>query len=50
MPLGIVCGAFLAPWCGAQGLAMMGDLIVRQDEARRAGTGDSNGTSTGPTA
>jgi hypothetical protein len=50
MPLGIVCGAILAPWCGAQVLAMMGDLIVRQDEARRAGTGDSNGTSTGPTA
>jgi hypothetical protein len=50
MPLGIVCGAIIAPWCGAQGLAMMGDLIVRQDEARRAGTGDSSGTSTGPTA
>jgi hypothetical protein len=50
MPLGIVCGAILAPWCGAQLLAMMGDLIVRQDEARRAGTGDSNGTSPGPTA
>jgi hypothetical protein len=50
IPLGIVCGAIIAPWCGAQVLAMMGDLMVRQDEARRAGTGDSNGTSTGPTA
>jgi hypothetical protein len=50
LPLRIVCGAILAPWCGAQILAMMGDLIVRQDEARRAGTGDSNGTSTGPSA
>ena len=50
IPLGIVCGAIIAPWCGAQVLAMMGDLMVRQDEARRAGSGDSNGTSTGPTA
>ncbi len=38
VPLSIVCGAFIAPWCGAQLLAMMGDLTVRQDEARRAGT------------
>ncbi|HTC54596.1 MAG TPA: hypothetical protein VK700_21845 [Steroidobacteraceae bacterium] len=50
LPLGIVCRAIITPWCGAQLLAMMGDLMVRQDEARRAGTGDSNGTSTGPTA
>jgi hypothetical protein len=50
IPLGILCGAIITPWCGAQVLAMMGDLMVRQDEARRAGAGDSNGTSTGPTA
>ncbi|MGC1459525.1 MAG: hypothetical protein WA825_14710 [Steroidobacteraceae bacterium] len=48
IPLAIVSGAIITPWCGAQVLAMMGDLMVRQDEARR-GTGDSNGTSTGPT-
>jgi hypothetical protein len=50
LPLRIVCSAILVPWCSAQLLAIMGDLTVRQDEARRAGTGDSNGTSTGPTA
>jgi hypothetical protein len=50
IPFGIVCGAIILPWCGAQVLAMMGDLTVRQDDARRAGTGDNNGTSTGPTA
>jgi hypothetical protein len=50
IPWGIVCGAIILPWCGAQVLAMLGDLTVRQDDARRAGTGDSNGTSTGPTA
>ncbi len=49
MPLRIVCGAILVPWCSAQVLAMMGDLVVRQDEARR-GTGDGNGSGTGPTA
>jgi hypothetical protein len=43
-PLGLVCGAIILPWCGAQVLAMMGDLLVRQDAARRTGTG------TGPTA
>jgi hypothetical protein len=36
IPLGILCGAVIVPWCGAQVLAMMGDLQVRQDEARRA--------------
>jgi hypothetical protein len=38
IPLGILCGGIIVPWCGAQVLAMMGDLTVRQDEARRAGT------------
>jgi len=38
-PLGIVFGAVIVPWCGAQVLAMMGDLAVRQEEARRAGPG-----------
>jgi hypothetical protein len=50
MPLRMVFTAILVPWCSAQLLAMMGDLTVRQEEARRASTGDSNGTSTGPTA
>lgn len=36
IPLGIIFGAIMLPWCGAQVLAMMGDLIVRQNEARRA--------------
>jgi hypothetical protein len=44
LPLGIVCGAMLMPWCSAQLLAMMGDLLVRQQQAR-AGSG---GTSAGP--
>jgi len=44
LPLGIVCGAILLPWCSAQLLAMMGDLLVRQLQAR-AGTG---GSSAGP--
>jgi hypothetical protein len=44
IPLGIVCGAIMLPWCGAQVLAMMGDLAVRQEEARRAAPGP------GPTA
>jgi hypothetical protein len=35
IPLGIVCGAIMVPWCGALVLAMMGDLMVRQDEGRR---------------
>ncbi len=43
VPLSIVCGSFIVPWCSAQLLAMMGDLAVRQDEARRADT--SNGPS-----
>lgn len=50
LPLQLICVAILAPWWSAQVLAMMGDLMVRQEEARRAGTGDSNGTSTGPNA
>ncbi len=50
IPLQLVCVAIIAPWWSAQVLAMMGDLMVRQEEARRAGTGDSNGTSTGPNA
>jgi hypothetical protein len=36
IPLGIICGAVIVPWCGAQVLAMMGDLTVRQNEAARA--------------
>ena len=36
IPLGILCGALIVPWCGAQVLAMLGDLQVRQDEVRRA--------------
>lgn len=31
VPVGIVCGAVGAPWCGALLLAIMGDLRVRQD-------------------
>jgi hypothetical protein len=31
IPLGIVCGALLVPYCCAQVLAMMGDLMVRQE-------------------
>jgi hypothetical protein len=50
IPLQLVSVAILAPWWSAQVLAMMGDLMVRQEEARRAGTGDSNGTNTGPNA
>ncbi|HEV2701534.1 MAG TPA: hypothetical protein VGV09_07885 [Steroidobacteraceae bacterium] len=50
LPLSIVCDALIVPWGSAQLLAMMGDLMVRQAEARRAGTDDSNGTSTGPNA
>lgn len=38
IPLGILCGAIIVPWCGAQVLAMLGDLQVRQDAARRAGS------------
>ena len=30
-PLGILCGALVIPWCGAQVLAMMGDLGVRRE-------------------
>jgi hypothetical protein len=33
IPLGILCGAIILPWCGAQVLAMMGDLTVRQADA-----------------
>jgi hypothetical protein len=50
MPLALVASALVVPWCGAQVLAMMGDLMVRQDDARRAGTGSSNGAGTGPAA
>lgn len=34
VPLGIICGALVVPWCGAQVLAMMGDLSVRQEAAK----------------
>ena len=34
VPLGIICGALVVPWCGAQVLAMMGDLAVRQEQAK----------------
>ncbi|HTV78481.1 MAG TPA: hypothetical protein VMF03_09490 [Steroidobacteraceae bacterium] len=34
VPLGILSGALVVPWCGAQVLAMMGDLCVRQEEAK----------------
>jgi hypothetical protein len=34
VPLGIICGALVVPWCGAQALAMMGDLSVRQEQAK----------------
>jgi hypothetical protein len=50
IPLGIACGAVMMPWCGALVLAMMGDLMVRQEEARRGGTGLPGGPSNGPTA
>jgi TRAP-type C4-dicarboxylate transport system permease small subunit len=50
IPFGIVCGAIMVPWCGALVLAMMGDLMVRQEEARRGGTGKPDGTGTGPAA
>jgi hypothetical protein len=43
IPLGILSTSLFVPWCGAQVLAMMGDLLVRQDEARRAGTGPVSG-------
>jgi hypothetical protein len=50
VPLGIVFGAISVPWCGAVVLAMMGDLLVRQEEARRGGTGKPDGTGNGPAA
>jgi hypothetical protein len=31
IPVGIVCGALIVPYCCAQVLAMMGDLMVRQE-------------------
>jgi hypothetical protein len=34
VPLGIICGALVVPWCGAQVLAMMGDLAVRQEQPK----------------
>jgi hypothetical protein len=34
VPLGIICGALVVPWCAAQVLAMMGDLTVRQEPAK----------------
>ncbi len=50
IPLGIVCGAIMVPWCGALVLAMMGDLMVRQEEARRGGAGKADGPGNGPAA
>jgi hypothetical protein len=50
IPLGIVCGAIMVPWCGALVLAMMGDLMVRQEEARRGGPGKPEGSGNGPAA
>jgi hypothetical protein len=35
IPLGILGSALFVPWCGAQLLAMLGDLTVRQKEAAR---------------
>jgi hypothetical protein len=35
IPLGILGSALFVPWCGAQVLAMLGDLMVRQEEAAR---------------
>ncbi|HEY4341728.1 MAG TPA: hypothetical protein VGM97_17425 [Steroidobacteraceae bacterium] len=35
VPLGILGSALFVPWCGAQLLAMLGDLTVRQAEAGR---------------
>jgi hypothetical protein len=49
-PLGLICGAIILPWCCAQVLAMMGDLMVRQEEARRTGTGSGDSNGTGPKA
>ncbi|HEY1898592.1 MAG TPA: hypothetical protein VGG49_02245 [Steroidobacteraceae bacterium] len=48
IPVGVICGAIIVPWCGAQVLAMMGDLTVRQNEARRAGPGAGAGSGPGP--
>ncbi len=50
VPFGIACGAVMMPWCGALVLAMMGDLMVRQEETRRGGTGKPDGPNNGPTA
>ena len=50
IPVEIVCGAIMLPWCAALVLAMMGDLMVRQEEARRGGAGKPDGTSNGPAA
>jgi hypothetical protein len=50
IPLGIVCGAIMVPWCGALVLAMMGDLMVRQEDARRGGAGKPDGPGNGPAA
>ena len=50
IPLGIVCGAIMVPWCGALVLAMMGDLMVRQEATRRGGTGKPDGAGNGPAA
>ncbi len=47
IPLGILSSALFVPWCCAQLLAMMGDLTVRQEEARRAGAGAGNDTGKG---
>jgi hypothetical protein len=33
IPLGILSSALFVPWAGAQVLAMLGDLTVRQEEA-----------------
>jgi hypothetical protein len=33
IPLGVLGSALFVPWCGAQVLAMLGDLTVRQEEA-----------------
>lgn len=35
IPLGILGSALFVPWCGAQVLAMLGDLTARQEEAAR---------------
>ena len=44
LPLSTVFSAISVPWCGAQALAMMGDLLVRQDEARRSADGAGPGS------